>query len=312
MQAVKEKLTSCQNFDSFLDAVKENVERMSLEAIERMNRSVTYPDPLMSVFIDDCIERGLDCSEGGPIYRCYGAHGVGIANAADAIAAVKRAIYDEKICNANELIAALDANFEGYSELHGYLLSCPKMGNNDDEVDSFAAVIMDVFSETFAGHKNAFGGSFRPGTGSAMEYILSSKDLPATADGRKFGEPFPSSFSPSLNARINGPLSCILSFTKYDLTKIINGGPLTMEIHSNTFRNEDGIKKVAALVKAFVDLGGHQLQLNAINRETLIEAQRNPEAHKNLIVRVWGWSGYFNELDPVYQNHIISRTEFMA
>ena len=85
-----------------------------------------------------------------------------------------------------------------------------------------------------------------------------------------------------------------------------------MEIHSNTFRNEDGIKKVAALVKAFVDLGGHQLQLNAINRETLIEAQRNPEAHKNLIVRVWGWSGYFNELDPVYQNHIISRTEFMA
>lgn len=85
-----------------------------------------------------------------------------------------------------------------------------------------------------------------------------------------------------------------------------------MEIHDNTFRNQDGIKKVAALVKAFIDRGGHQLQLNSINRDVLLDAQKNPEAHKNLIVRVWGWSGYFNELDVEYQNHIISRTEFMV
>lgn len=96
------------------------------------------------------------------------------------------------------------------------------------------------------------------------------------------------------------------------MTEIINGGPLTMEIHDNTFRNSDGIKKVAALVKAFIDLGGHQLQLNAVNRDILLDAQKHPEDHKNLIVRVWGWSGYFNELDVEYQNHIISRTEFMA
>ena len=312
LQAVKERLTACPDFESFLGAVKESVELHSLKSIARMNNTTINHDPLLSVFIDDCIERGLDRAEGGPIYRCYGAHGVGIANAADAIAAVKKAVYDEKVCTADELISALDADFEGYSALRNYLLSCPKMGNNENEVDSFASTIMDVFSDTFANHKNDFGCSFRPGTGSAMEYILSSKNIPATADGRRAGEPFSSSFSPSINARINGPLSCIQSFTKYDLTKIINGGPLTMEIHENTFRNEDGIKKVAALVKAFIDLGGHQLQLNAINRETLLDAQKNPEAHKNLIVRVWGWSGYFNELDPVYQNHIISRTEFMA
>ena len=121
-----------------------------------------------------------------------------------------------------------------------------------------------------------------------------------------------SSFSPSPIAKLNGPLSYIQSFTKHDLTDIINGGPITMEIHDNTFRNEDGVKKVAALVKAFIDLGGHQLQLNSINREVLLDAQKHPEDHKNLIVRVWGWSGYFNELDVEYQNHIISRTEFMA
>jgi formate C-acetyltransferase len=96
------------------------------------------------------------------------------------------------------------------------------------------------------------------------------------------------------------------------MTEVINGGPLTMEIHDNTFRNPDGVKKVAALVKAFIDLGGHQLQLNAISRETLLDAQKHPEDHQNLIVRVWGWSGYFNELHIDYQNHIISRTEFMA
>ena len=90
----------------------------------------------------------------------------------------------------------------------------------------------------------------------------------------------------------------------------MNGGPLTMEIHENVFRNADGIQKVASLVRAFVALGGHQLQLNSINRETLLDAQKHPEAYKNLIVRVWGWSGYFVDLDIGYQNHIISRTEF--
>ena len=85
-----------------------------------------------------------------------------------------------------------------------------------------------------------------------------------------------------------------------------------MEIHDSVFRNEEGVKKVAALVKAFITLGGHQLQLNAINREALLDAQKHPEAHKNLIVRVWGWSGYFVDLDTEFQNHIISRTEFMA
>ena len=85
-----------------------------------------------------------------------------------------------------------------------------------------------------------------------------------------------------------------------------------MEIHDNTFRNDEGVKKVALLVKAFIDLGGHQLQLNSINRDVLLDAQKHPEKHKNLIVRVWGWSGYFNELDVEYQNHIISRTEFMV
>ena len=106
-------------------------------------------------------------------------------------------------------------------------------------------------------------------------------------------------------------LSVVQSFTKPDLTLVCNGGPLTLEFHDTLFRNEEGINKVARLIKTYVYLGGHQLQLNAINRDKLLDAQKNPDNYKNLIVRVWGWSGYFNELDLVYQNHIIKRLEFV-
>jgi formate C-acetyltransferase len=145
-----------------------------------------------------------------------------------------------------------------------------------------------------------------------MEYILSARKCPATADGRLDAEPSGCSFSPAPSTNLDGPLSVIMSFSKFDLKKIINCGPLTMEIHDTVFRNEEGEKKVAALVKAAVHAGIHQMQINSVNRETLLEAQKNPENYRNLIVRVWGWSGYFCELDLPYQNHIISRTEHMV
>jgi len=144
-----------------------------------------------------------------------------------------------------------------------------------------------------------------------MYYIWHSERLGATPDGRKAGEPFGANYSPSINSRFNGVLSVIQSFSKPNLERVCNGGPLTLEFHDTVFRNEEGVSKVAALVQTFVKLRGHQLQLNAVNRETLLDAQKHPEKHKNLIVRVWGWSGYFNELDPVYQNHVIQRLEFL-
>ena len=311
-KAVREELCQCESFDDFLSAVKRCVEEECRTIACKVINKRTPASPYLSVFVDDCIERGLDLSMGGALYNNYGAHGVGISTAADSIAAVKAAVFDEKKYSREELLSALKADFDGYSELRNYLLSCPKMGNDDDAADSYAAMLMDIFSSVFSEYKNLFGGVLRAGTGSAMEYLLSAEAVGATPDGRRAGTAFGSSFSPSPIARLNGPLSCIRSFTKYDLTGIINGGPLTMEIHDNTFRNADGVKKVAALVKAFIDLGGHQMQLNSINREVLLDAQKHPENHKNLIVRVWGWSGYFNELDVKYQNHIISRTEFMT
>lgn len=91
-----------------------------------------------------------------------------------------------------------------------------------------------------------------------------------------------------------------------------NGGPLTLEFHDTVFKNEEGTAKVAKLVEIFVKNGGHQLQLNAVNRDKLLDAQKHPEKYPNLIVRVWGWSGYFSELDTVYQNQILKRLEFVG
>lgn len=285
-------------------------ERCSLERHpEQKSSHMMY----LSLLVDGCLEKGLDFSNGGAKYNNYGILGGGIANAADALAAVRKAVYDDRSVTAEELLAALDADFAGYEELQNMLLNCPKMGNNDDYADSVAGQLMDFCADAFHGKPNgAFGGVWRAGTGSAQAYIVCSKECPATADGRRAGAPFSCSFSPAITTKVNGPLSLLQSFTKHSLSRMSNGGPVTLEVHDTVFRNAEGEQKVAQLVKAFVMMGGHQLQLNSINRDRLLDAKAHPEQYPNLIVRVWGWSGYFCELDPEYQDHVISRTEYMV
>ncbi len=308
-KVTNETLLSSQTFEEFMDNLKSEIIQSCDLLIENSKFRSHWFGPYFSIFAEGCIENGVNIHHGGAKYKNYGFHGAGISTAADSLAAIKKVIYDEKSISKDELLDALKNDFEGFGELRNKLLSCPKMGNNDDYVDEIACDLMDTYSSYLNGRPNDVGGIFRAGTGSAMEYILSAKNVGATADGRKSGQPYGSSFSPSPNAQLNGPLSVIQSFTKFDLKNIINGGPLTMEVHDTVFRNRDGIKKTAQLVKAFIDLGGHQLQLNAINRDILLDAEAHPENHKNLIVRVWGWSGYFIELDEPYRKHIISRTE---
>lgn len=309
-EAVNQGLLNCETFEDLLKLVEKGIDRECDLLMESANERPRGYSPYLSVYVRGCLESGKDISEGGAIYNNFGFHGAGISTAADTLTAVKEMIYEKQECTKEELLRALACNFEGYNELQNRLLSCPKMGNNIAEVDGIASILMTFFSEYLKGKKNKFGGCYRPGTGSALEYIRAAGNVPATADGRKAGAPYGSSFSPSLECRLAGPFSCIQSFTKHDMTEIINGGPLTLEIHSTVFKGEEGVRKVAQLVKTFVELGGHQLQLNAVNRETLLEALEHPEQHKNLIVRVWGWSGHFTELERKYQEHIIRRTEF--
>lgn len=309
-RAIVSNLQACEDFDSLMACVANELEAEADILAESARRREIAPMPLLSVFMDGCIENLTDMWRGGTKYQNFGCHGAGIANAADALSAVKMMVFDKKQIRKQELLDALAANFENYTEIREMLRNCPKMGNNDDYVDEIACQLMGMFSATMNRRENGWGGIWRAGTGSAMEYLWKGEKCPATADGRKAGEPYSSSFSPSLDVKPSGLLSVIQSFTKYDMTEIINGGPLTIEIHDTVLRNDIGIQKTAMLVKNFIQLGGHQLQLNSINRDRLLDAQKHPENYPNLIVRVWGWSGYFNELDVKYQNHIIRRCEF--
>lgn len=309
-RAVKKTLASALDFDTLLASVKKEIEA-ECDALMASADAVQYlPEPLLSAFVRPCIEAGRDISACGAKYNNYGVHGCGISTAADALAAIREAVFEQKFCTAEELLDALEKDFEGCGSLQKKLIACPKMGNNDDRADSLACFVMDVFSGCLNGKPNARGGVYRAGTGSAMEYLWSASKVGATADGRNARQPYGSSFSPSLIAKLNGPLSAVQSFTKFDLSRTCNGGPFTIEIHDTVFRHEGGERKTAMLVKSFIGLGGHQIQINAINRDRLLDAQKHPEQYPNLIVRVWGWSGYFAELDTAYQDHIIRRTEF--
>lgn len=311
-KAIKENILSCNSFDILMKCVTAAIADQCDSFINKYSQMHIHEAPLLSVFVDGCIEKLTDATRHGGKYLNFGCHGAGISTAADSLAAIKKLVYDDKAISRERLLEALASNFEGYADIRNELKSCPKMGNNNDYVDDIAALLMDAFAQNINNRPNGFGGIWRAGTGSAMEYILSAKECPATADGRVAGEPFSSSFSPSLDVKPDGLLSVISSFTKYDMTNIINGGPLTIEIHDTVLRNDIGINKVAALVKLFIELGGHQLQVNSVNRDILLDAQCHPEKYPNLVVRVWGWSGYFNELDLEYQNHIIRRCEFIS
>jgi pyruvate-formate lyase len=303
------KLDSCTEFEEFMQEVREQIFEQAGRLTANVGNIYMEPSPLMSLLMKGCIGRARDISHGSR-YNNYGFHGAGLSTAADSLAAIKKYVFEEKTIGRTQLVEMLNNNFEGAEKIWGLLrYDAPKMGNDDDYVDMLACRLLDWFAASLEGRTNDRGGIFRAGTGSAMYYLWQSAGLQATPDGRKKGEAFACNFSPSLFSRCKGPVSIIRSFSKPDLVRVANGGPLTIELHDTVFRNDESIRKVALLIKAFIDSGGHQMQINAVDRDTLIAAKRNPGLYRNLIVRVWGWSGYFVELDEMYQDHIIERME---
>lgn len=302
-------LTECETFDKFKEDVKSKLCRQTAEICSNTNGVYMEPTPLMSLMMEGCIAKGQDISLGAR-YNNYGIHGTGLSSATDSLAAIKKYVFEEQRVDKETLLKALEADFVGYDELYHLLrFEAPKMGNDDDYVDALAGELLDWFADSLEGVSNDRGGIFRAGTGSAMYYLWHGNELGASPDGRHQGEEFACNFSPSLHTHLKGPISLIKSFSKGNLERVANGGPLTIELDDSMFRNAESTAKVARLVKSYMDLGGMQMQLNGVNREMMLDAQKHPDKYRNLIVRVWGWSGYFVELDKAYQDHIIRRSE---
>lgn len=299
------KLEDFDTFEAFQQEVKAAIFRQAEAICERLQDVWFIPSPLMNVLFE------RDISQGGA-YNNFGIHGTGIATAADSLAAIRKYVYEEHRLTPKDYLEMVDSDFR----LHGEWLpilryEAPKLGQNDERTDALGVWLLDCFADALEGKRNCRGGRYRAGTGSAMFYLWHADELGASPDGRRKGEPFGTNFSVSLFARNSGPLSVVRSFSRFHFERAINGGPLTLEFCHQMFSSPDSVSKVARLVKTFMDLGGHQLQLNAVNLEVMRDAQRHPENHPRLVVRIWGWSAYFVELDKPFQDHVMARQEYI-
>jgi len=303
---IRDNLASCTSYEELEQKVREAIKADAEKTFEGLKPLFMEPAPYQTVLMSDVTH---DISLGAK-YNNYGFHGTGFATAVDQLAAVKRYVFDEKTITPAALQQALDGNFESNPGLGRMLREdAPKLGR-DEECEEVAERLLNHFADALEPLTNERGGRVRAGTGSAMYYLWHSRELGATADGRKAGEPLSANFSPSLTLRDAGPLSVVGAMVRTGLSRVMNGGPLTLELHDTVFKHAEGVTKVAQLVQTYIRMGGHQLQLNAVSREQMLDAQEHPDQHSNLIVRVWGWSGHFVQLDKGYQDQIIERTSY--
>ncbi len=315
-EAIVDGLTeNDRNFENIMDRVERNIDRQ-IEQLARGKRDLLLPPaPFYSVLMTGCLEQGRDISQGAA-YNNYGIHGAACSSAADALINVKKFVFEDKCLSSQRLLNALETDFKGFEDVRQLLATGQKVGCNDEAVDSILTRLFSYMADACDRQgDNSRGGRFRPGSGSAMYYLWLARDcgdtqdriVGATADGRRKESMFAANLAPSPGAQVRGPISVLQSFAKIDYHRICNGGPITMELSQTIFSDDDALEKVALFIRTFAQLGCQQLQLNTLNPETLKDALEHPENHKNLIVRVWGWSGYFCELSPEYQEQIISR-----
>ena len=267
------------------------------------------PSPFMSLLIDDCIEKGKDYHDGGPRYNSTYIQGVGIGTITDSLAAIKYWVYDKKKISMERLLNALKNNFEGEEKLRQMLMNeAPKYGNDDDYADEIAKQVFEAYFEILDGRPNTKGGKYRVNLLPTTVHIYFGKVTGATANGRKAGEPLSDGVSPSQGADRHGPTAVVKSVSKFD--HIRTGGTLlNQKFTPSLLKDEEGIDKLAQLVRTYFRYDGHHVQFNVISAETLRDAQKNPEKYRDLIVRVAGYSDYFVNLGKDLQDEIIARTE---
>jgi pyruvate formate-lyase/glycerol dehydratase family glycyl radical enzyme len=267
------------------------------------------PAPFLSLFIDDCIKNGKDYNDGGARYNTRYVQGVGLGTATDSLSAIKHQVFDEKQITFGELLKALSANFEGYEKIRQrFLNKTPKYGNDDEYADQIMRTIFEAYFSAIDGRSSAKGGTYRINLLPTTVHVYFGKVVGATPDGRKAGEPLSEGVSPVQGADRKGPTGVIKSVSKIDHVRT-GGTLLNQKFAPELLEDEEGLDKLAYLIRTYFKLGGHHIQFNVVNAETLREAQKHPEKYMDLMVRVAGYTDYFVNLSTDLQNEIIRRTE---
>lgn len=267
------------------------------------------PAPCLSVVTNDCISNAKDYNAGGARYNTNYIQGVGIGTVTDCVASVKYNVFDEKNFTMEELIDAMEHDFEGYDYIYSLVHDkTPKYGNDDDYADDLMREIFDLYHDTIVGRPNMKGGKYGIDMLPTTCHVYFGDVILATPNGRKAHKPVSEGISPEKSADTNGPTAVIKSCAKMDHLATA-GTLLNQKFTPNVVAGEAGLNNMASLVRSYFAMDGHHIQFNVVDRQTLIEAQKHPEDHKDLIVRVAGYSDFFRNLDKPLQDEIIERTE---
>jgi formate C-acetyltransferase len=267
------------------------------------------PVPFLSLLISDCIAKGKDYNDGGARYNTNYIQGVGLGTITDSLTAIKYEVFDRGQITLKELLRALEADFDGYENLRQRLLNkTPKYGNDDEYADDIMKAIFEVYFNSIEGRPTTKGGQYRINLLPTTVHVYFGKVLGATPDGRKAKEPVSEGVSPVQGADRKGPTAVIKSVSKIDHART-GGTLLNQKFAPEVLGDEEGLDRLAHLIRTYFKLDGHHIQFNVVNGETLREAQKHPEKYGDLLVRVAGYSDYFVNLSTELQDEIIKRTE---
>lgn len=306
-----------KTFDQFYDAVKQQIAYMIRQSnvysnITEIAQKELCPAPLASMLIEGCVESGTDIMAGGAKYNVGpGTLGIGIADACNCLAAVKKLVYEDKKITFDELNKALAADFKGYERIQQMLINdAPKYGNDDPYVDIFAKELAHFVVEEHHKYKTMNGEYFMPSLYPVSSNIPQGQYIGALPSGRNAGQPLADGCSPCHGTETLGPTAVLKSYANIDGKEVDGGMLLNIKFDPATVRGEDGTQRIVDYLKAFEDLDVYEVQFNVIDRETLEDARVHPENYKSLLVRVAGYSAYFVELSKPLQDDIMGRTEF--
>lgn len=308
------RMQDFKSFDEFFAAYQQqirhfiNIKLRGNVAIEKV-WATQMPVPFLSLLIDDCIAKGKDYNDGGARYNTSYIQGVGLGSVTDNLSMIHKYIFDDRTLAPEVLLDALSKNFEGYDDLRfKAIYDAPKWGNNDDYADQHAVMVFDTFYDSVAGHKNYRGGESRINMLPTTSHVYFGSKIGAMPDGRLALEPLSEGISPFQGADKKGPTAVIQSCAKIDHIKT-GGTLLNQKFAPSFFEGAENVDKLVSLVRSYFKMDGHHIQFNVVNVDTLRDAQKHPEKYRDLIVRVAGYSDYFNDLGEALQNEIIRRTE---
>ena len=306
-----------ETFEDFKQAVKTYMAYVIRKVVEadQVLESIAAekrPVPVASLSHEDCIENAKDYEWGGAKYNMgNGIIMVGNADIVNNLAAVKKLIYEDKKLSWDELLAALDNNFEGYEEIRQMCLSAPKYGNDIPEVDEIATEIFAFVAEEVGKYRGRHG-RMTTGMLPVTAHIPCGSAVGALPSGRKAWTPLADGVSPTQGTDIEGPTAVLKSVSKINHAMHVSGILLNMKLDPSLFNDERGVRNLMNFLKSMCDLGVYHIQFNVVSAETLRAAQKEPEKYRDLLVRVAGYSAYFVELEKPAQDDIIARTTHMS